>query len=82
MSGIDPLGPVTITPRDIYDQLIALRSAVERLIDAEQDTAKRLDDHEARLRTLESARWPLTSLAVVLPMIALIVSILPMITKK
>lgn len=82
MSGHDPLGPVTITPRDIYDQLVALRSAVERLIDAEADSGKKLDDHEGRLRTLERGRWPLPSLALVVSLLALLVPVISLLTKK
>lgn len=74
----DPLGPVVITSRDIYDQLIQLRSAVERLIAAELDTGRRLDDYEARLRALEQARWPLPSIAALTAIVALI---LPFVRK-
>ena len=72
-AGGDGLGPVVITPRDIYDQLIQLRSGVERLIAAEADIGRLIGDHEARLRDLERARWPLPSLAALLALIALVV---------
>ncbi|GGK32255.1 hypothetical protein GCM10010124_26290 [Pilimelia terevasa] len=77
----DPLGPVTITPRDIYDQLVQLRSAVERLIDAEADTGKKLDDHEARIRGLERGRWPLPSLALLVSILALVLPVVLLIKK-
>lgn len=38
--------------------------------------AERLLDHEARLRQLERSRWPLTSVAVLVPLAALIVAVL------
>lgn len=38
--------------------------------------AERLLDHEARLRQLERQRWPLTSVAVLVPLAALAVTIL------
>lgn len=51
-----PLGPVTITPRDIYDALVALRSSVERLANHAESTREDLTDHEQRLRAVEDAR--------------------------
>lgn len=56
MTGLDPLGPVTITPRDIYDALVALRSSVERLANQSESTREDLVDHEQRLRLVEDAR--------------------------
>ncbi|WP_213452904.1 hypothetical protein [Rhizomonospora bruguierae] len=59
----DPLGPVQITPRDIYDQMVAVRdqmvavrSAVERLADRAESTSRDLTDHEQRLRLVEDVR--------------------------
>jgi hypothetical protein len=44
--------------------------------------AEKLVDHEARLRSLERSRWPLASLAVLLPIAALAVTILIAVYKK
>jgi len=56
VTGQDPLGPVQITPRDIYDALVALRSSVERLADRAESTTQDLADHEQRLRAVEDVR--------------------------
>jgi hypothetical protein len=91
----DSLGPVTIGPREIYDQVVQLRRAAERLADRIDDTAKELVDHENRLRTLEAGdaaravpdhevriraierrSWPLPSLAALIAVASLVVTIL------
>lgn len=56
MAGNDPLGPVTITARDIYDALISLQEKVGRLVDQGASNADDIRDHEARLRVVEDAR--------------------------
>lgn len=53
---LDPLGPVTITARDIYDAVIETRGQVGRLVDQVATMANDLADHEARLRRLEDVR--------------------------
>lgn len=84
----DPLGPVVITAREIYDQLVRVISAVERVSgqladtakrhdEHEADSARRHDDHETRLRALEKARWPLPALAVLVSIAALALPFLP-----
>ncbi|MFG1800186.1 hypothetical protein ACGFI4_08435 [Micromonospora carbonacea] len=52
----DPLGPVTITARDIYDALVRLDSTVNRLADQATGHGEDLRDHETRLRVVEEAR--------------------------
>lgn len=52
----DPLGPVQITARDIYDQLVLLRDTVQGLVNQNASHADDLRDHETRLRTIEDAR--------------------------
>lgn len=76
----DPLGPVIVTAREIYDQLVRLTTAVEGLLKDHGDAEKKLADHEARLRALERTRWPLPSLAAVLSLAALVVAAAPLIT--
>jgi hypothetical protein len=67
----DPLGPVVITAREIYDQLVRVVTAVERLADKHDEQGRDLHDHETRIRALEKARWPLPALAVLVSIAAL-----------
>lgn len=69
----DPLGlgPVVITAREIYDQLIRVTAALERLADKHDEQGRDIHDHESRLRALEKARWPLPALAVLVSIAAL-----------
>lgn len=73
----DPLGPVIITSREIYDQLVRVVAAVERLVDKLDEQTRDLHDHETRLRSLEKSRWPLPSLAVLVSITALLLAALP-----
>jgi hypothetical protein len=50
----DPLG-VTISAREIYDQIVGLRDDVRSLVQSNAEVGKVLDDHETRLRSVE--RW-------------------------
>ena len=52
----DPLGPVQISARDIYDELRGVRVLVERLADRLESTAQSVTDHEQRLRQIEDVR--------------------------
>lgn len=77
-----PLGPVIITGREIYDQLVRVGDAVnglgtkvDRLTDGHVDVRNDLIDHETRIRGLERARWPLPSLAIVVSVGGLIFAI-------
>jgi hypothetical protein len=54
MSEQDPLG-VTISAREIYDQIVGLRDDVRSLVQSNQEVSKTLDDHEDRIRSVE--RW-------------------------
>ncbi len=78
----DPLGPVTIGAREIYDQVIRLSASVERLSDQHADTQRDVSelkaDHEARIRALERGRWPLPSLAVLVSLVSLLIVVIPM----
>lgn len=74
----DPLGPVVITTREIYDQLVRLGDAVRdalstmaKLADGQDEIKRDVADHETRLRSLERSRWPLPSLAAVVSLLAL-----------
>jgi hypothetical protein len=72
----DPLGPVVITAREIYDQLIRVAAAVERLVGQLDEQARDVHDHETRLRSLERGRWPLPALAVLVSIAALVLAFL------
>lgn len=67
----DPLGPVIITSREIYDKLVLVAASVQRISDQLDGMAQDLHDHETRLRSLERARWPLPALAVLVSLAAL-----------
>lgn len=72
-----PLGPVQITPREIYDQLVLLRDTVRELVNQNADVAGDVRDHESRLRHLEARQWPLPAAAVLLSLAALGAALLP-----
>jgi hypothetical protein len=57
MSENDPLG-VTISAREIYDQIVGLRDDVRSLVQSNAEVSKQLDDHEDRIRSVE--RWKYT----------------------
>lgn len=57
MADQDPLG-VTISAREIYDQIVGLRDDVRSLVQSNAEVGKVLDDHETRLRSVE--RWKYT----------------------
>jgi hypothetical protein len=65
------LEPVSITGKEIYDAVVKLTAAVDRLTGKHDGTAVTIKDHEDRLRVLEGARWPLPSLAIVVSLGAL-----------
>jgi len=69
----DPMGPITITAREVYDAVVRLTGRVDVLISQQSTTQAEVQDHESRLRVLERARWPLPSAAVLLSIAALIV---------
>lgn len=84
----DPLGPVTIGAREIYDQVTRIGTAVERLADQYvglgRDIAgvvEDVKDHEHRLRSLERARWPLPAVSVLLALAALVLAAIPLLKR-
>lgn len=52
----DPLG-VTISAREIYDEIVGMRGDVRSLVETREATAKKLDDLEGRVRSLEAFRY-------------------------
>jgi hypothetical protein len=72
---LDPLGPIVITSREVYDAVVRLTGRVDVLISQQSATQSDVADHESRLRALERARWPLPSLAALLAIGSLGVSL-------
>lgn len=81
MAGGPGLGPVVITAREVYDAVMSLKGSVDKLVDQHADAEKQLGDHEARLRVLERARWPLPSLAVLVSLAAAVIAAVSLLTK-
>jgi hypothetical protein len=78
---LDPLGPVTIGAREIYDELLTVGSKVDK-VDAKVDViVNDVNDHETRIRALERARWPLPSLAALFGLASLILAIISFMTR-
>lgn len=71
----EEIGPVVIGLREVYDQVVSLRVAVDRMAVATEETTRSRTDHETRIRVLERARWPLPAIAVLIALAALIVPI-------
>lgn len=59
---------IEITAREIYDAVIKLTERVNVHI-------KQVADHEKRLRSLESNRWPLSSMAILVSLAALVLAV-------
>lgn len=57
---------VVIDIKAVYDQLLVLSTRVELLMSRQLEHDKVDADHESRLRSLEKARWPLPSVAILL----------------
>jgi len=68
------LGPVVIGLREVYDAVLRLQGAVERLSDHHEVVRAELADHERRIRDMEGGRWPLPSLAALVSIISLIIA--------
>ncbi|MFC4063053.1 hypothetical protein ACFOWE_32645 [Planomonospora corallina] len=80
---VDPLGPMMIGVRELYEELKTVGGKVHRQtakldhIDAKVvSVVEDVDDHEARIRALERARWPLPSLAALVSLAGLVFAIL------
>lgn len=67
----EQLGIVTISAREIYDEIVGMRDDLRSLAQSRNDDTKTLDDHENRLRSVE--RWkygiPVTAVASVVAVI-------------
>lgn len=56
----DPLGPVQIGAREIYDAVVRVGTAVERLTDQHADIEREVERHDSQLRPLTSVPERLT----------------------
>jgi hypothetical protein len=65
------LAGVVITSREIYDAVVRLTGRVDVLITQQADAHADLQDHEARIRSLEKARWPLPAVSLLISLGAL-----------
>lgn len=72
-----PLSGVVITAREIYDAVVRLTGRVDVLIEQQTQTTHEVQDHEARLRSLEKARWPLPAASVLIAITSLAVAVIP-----
>ncbi|MEH1013040.1 hypothetical protein V6U90_08005 [Micromonospora sp. CPCC 206060] len=77
----DPLGPVTITAREVYDAVMKVAASVDRLVNQGDGHGEDIRDHETRLRALEAGRWPLPAASLLIGLAALGVALLPILTK-
>lgn len=76
---IDPLGPVTIGAREIYDELKTVGVKVDHVSSQLDGVVADVADHETRLRALERSRWPLPSIAALIAVASLILTLIPII---
>ncbi|MFB0632710.1 hypothetical protein [Streptomyces sp. AB3(2024)] len=70
---------------DLHSELRALRDSLLGLaskIDGIRDSSDRITDHESRLRALESRRWPIQVVMVVLTGAAVAVAVVALFLKK
>lgn len=79
-SGLAGSNPSAIGAGEIYNEVIKLSGKVEVVI-SQQETLKEdvKDNHrdfETRLRSLESNRWPIPAITVLIAIAALVVSII------
>ncbi|GAA3158554.1 hypothetical protein GCM10010466_56640 [Planomonospora alba] len=79
----DPLGPMMIGVRELYDELKSVGGKVHRQtakiehVDAKvASVIEDVSDHEGRIRALERGRWPLPSLAALISLAGLVFAIL------
>lgn len=73
---LDPLGPVYIGAREIYDAVVRVQTAVDRLADASNAMATDIKDHEIRIRKLEDRRFPLPMVSIILAVAAMSIGLI------
>lgn len=70
---------VTITVAEMYGELRGVRESVTRIegkLDGLAGINEQLDDHEERLRRLESRQWPWPTIAALAAVAAVLVALL------
>lgn len=76
-SGMDtPLQGVYISANTIYSSVLGVSGKLDVVIYQLSGLNTRIDDHEVRLRNLESTRWPLPTLSVLIALAALVVALI------
>ncbi|GIF71916.1 hypothetical protein [Asanoa siamensis] len=78
---MDPNHGVQITVKDVYDQVLGMRSTVDVMLHRQTDAEARGVDHEARLRSLERGRWPLHTVSVLLALAAAAIALVGLLTR-
>lgn len=75
-------GAIIISPERVYEEVRRLTEAVTRLeskvdgfITEAKDIRTDVADHEHRIRVLESTRWPLPALAILIAAASIIVTL-------
>jgi hypothetical protein len=66
---------VDIGPKQIYDQLLELKTEVRVMTSVLQDLVKQHEDHEQRLRALERNRWPMHLVTALIALLAFLASV-------
>ncbi|MGW1277580.1 hypothetical protein ACWD4V_11580 [Streptomyces tsukubensis] len=70
----DPLGVVSIGAREIYDEVLGLRGDVQALGQQGESVEETLEDHETRIRGLESERGKFVLPAALITAVATVVA--------
>lgn len=66
---------------EVGEQVAKVDGKVDRIDDKVSGTVARVDDHELRIRSLESDRWPHGKLTLLLAAAGLLVAILSLIAR-
>lgn len=76
---LDPLGPITIGAREIYDELKTVGVKVDHVSSQLDGVVADVADHETRLRAIERNRWPLPALAAVVAVASLVLTLISLV---
>lgn len=76
MNQDDQLAILINDARTTREAVIRMEGKLDNVIDKVKDIVETVDDHEARLRELEKARWPIAQIGVVLSFLALLAAII------
>ena len=78
---MDPGPGVLITVKDVYDQVVGMRSTVDVMLHRQTDVEARSVDHEARLRSLERGRWPLPAAGLLIALASAATAVVALLTR-